>query len=254
MKYYAVKVGEKPGVYTDWELCKAQVEGYKGAQYKSFKSMEEAAAFVAGDKIDEQQAQPAVSLSVNTAPLHVDVFVDGSYNATTGDYGYGILMSDGVNKQIYYGKGKMMDGGRNVEGEVEASRIALQKISAENKYSSITIYHDYEGIGMWADKKWKANKGYTNSYQKFVQEIRDCGFTVNFVHVDGHTGVDGNEYVDKLAKVGCDLELKGSEKAFLRRLSDLPGFPEEAVKNMRIPDMINYDENVETTPDVSPKY
>ena len=60
MKYYAVKVGEKPGVYTDWESCKAQVEGYKGAQYKSFKSMEEAAAFVTGDKVNEQQAQPAV--------------------------------------------------------------------------------------------------------------------------------------------------------------------------------------------------
>ena len=37
-KYYGVKQGHNPGIYTTWADCEAQVKGYKGAQYKSFGS------------------------------------------------------------------------------------------------------------------------------------------------------------------------------------------------------------------------
>ena len=33
---YAVKRGRKPGVYTDWADCAAQVNGYSGAIYQKF--------------------------------------------------------------------------------------------------------------------------------------------------------------------------------------------------------------------------
>lgn len=45
-KYYAVKNGVKPGIYTSWNECKLQVDGYKGAIYKSFKTHTEAEDFV----------------------------------------------------------------------------------------------------------------------------------------------------------------------------------------------------------------
>ncbi|PPK85587.1 ribonuclease HI [Neolewinella xylanilytica] len=35
-KYYVVWMGHRPGVYTDWESAKQQIEGYKGAKYKGF--------------------------------------------------------------------------------------------------------------------------------------------------------------------------------------------------------------------------
>ena len=41
-KYYVVWQGRRPGIYTDWETCKAQVVGVQGAQYKSFDTMVEA--------------------------------------------------------------------------------------------------------------------------------------------------------------------------------------------------------------------
>ena len=44
-KYYAVKKGRKPGVYQSWAECKAMVDGFPGAVYKSFKTREEAVAF-----------------------------------------------------------------------------------------------------------------------------------------------------------------------------------------------------------------
>lgn len=31
-KYYAVRAGFKPGVYTTWAICQQQITGFKGAQ------------------------------------------------------------------------------------------------------------------------------------------------------------------------------------------------------------------------------
>ena len=45
-KYYAVKVGEKTGIYETWEECKANVDGYPGALYKSFKNISDAYAYL----------------------------------------------------------------------------------------------------------------------------------------------------------------------------------------------------------------
>ena len=41
-KFYVVWQGVKPGIYSSWEECKAQVSGFENARYKSFPSMEEA--------------------------------------------------------------------------------------------------------------------------------------------------------------------------------------------------------------------
>ena len=50
-KYYAVKKGKVPGIYLSWNDCKAMVDGYQGAVYKSFKTIEEAEKFITGEKI-----------------------------------------------------------------------------------------------------------------------------------------------------------------------------------------------------------
>ncbi|KAL2167447.1 hypothetical protein VTG60DRAFT_1198 [Thermothelomyces hinnuleus] len=47
-KYYAVRAGFKPGVYTTWAICQQQITGFKGAQFKSFLNYEDASAFAAG--------------------------------------------------------------------------------------------------------------------------------------------------------------------------------------------------------------
>ncbi|KAI5285617.1 hypothetical protein KEM54_000425 [Ascosphaera aggregata] len=57
-KYYAVRVGRKPGIYYSWNDCRAQVSNYKGAKYKSFSSLVDADAFV-----KERQLLPAPLLS-----------------------------------------------------------------------------------------------------------------------------------------------------------------------------------------------
>ena len=34
-KYYAVKKGKVPGIYFNWNDCKAMVDGYQGAVYQA---------------------------------------------------------------------------------------------------------------------------------------------------------------------------------------------------------------------------
>ncbi len=62
-KFYAVQNGRVPGVYLTWEECKRQVDGFSGASFKSFPTMEEAERFAKGRAMagDMQEGQKALT-------------------------------------------------------------------------------------------------------------------------------------------------------------------------------------------------
>jgi ribonuclease HI len=68
-----------------------------------------------------------------------------------------------------------------------------------NGVKSVEIYHDYEGIGAWADRRWKANNPLTQGYRDFVAEARKT-LEIKFVKVKGHSGNKYNDMADRLAK------------------------------------------------------
>lgn len=45
-KFYAVAIGRNPGIYSTWNEAKEQVNGFKGAKYKSFLTNEEAQQYI----------------------------------------------------------------------------------------------------------------------------------------------------------------------------------------------------------------
>lgn len=45
-KFYAVKKGHKKGIFESWDECKKNINGYSGAIYKSFKTLNEANNFL----------------------------------------------------------------------------------------------------------------------------------------------------------------------------------------------------------------
>ena len=51
-KVYAVAAGRAPGIYSTWAECERQVKGFSGAKFKSFKTRDEAVAFVGGGSAD----------------------------------------------------------------------------------------------------------------------------------------------------------------------------------------------------------
>ena len=77
--------------------------------------------------------------------------------------------------------------------------MAAIKKAIELGLPEVTIYYDYMGIEMWATGAWKCNKKGTAAYRDYVALARDA-IHIHFAKVKGHSGIDGNEEADLLAK------------------------------------------------------
>ncbi len=199
-KFYAVKAGRKTGIFNSWEECKRQVDGYPSASYKSFKTAAEAAAYIGlipnQTAIANTNDSPADFVTDNTAIA----YVDGSYNISTCEYGYGVVFFYN-GEEIHLKKGFPKDelaAMRNVAGEIKGSEAAISYAISHN-ISSIKIYHDYEGISKWCTGEWKANKEGTIAYRDFYNNAKKQ-LKIEFVKVKGHSGDTYNDIADRLAK------------------------------------------------------
>lgn len=191
-RYYAVRKGFVPGVYSTWDECKQQVNGYQGAEYKGFGNMASAQSYM--DGVD-------VNKTFKPDESRPYAFVDGSFNSETNVYGYGGFLRYDGKEIIIQGNGndKDMAAMRNVAGEIAGSLKAMDMASSHG-LKSLDVYYDYQGIESWANGDWKAKNPFTQAYVNAVNEYRANGLDLNFIKVDGHTGVEGNEKADKLAK------------------------------------------------------
>lgn len=188
-KYYAVKVGRKPGIYNTWAECKAQVDGFSGAVYKSFLTYEEAENF-----ISKNVRKPSSS------KVELKAYVDGSYDNSKKYYSYACVLFHGE-KRIEIAAAdndpKIVNQ-RNVAGEVNAV-INVVKFALENKVRSLEIYYDYAGIEKWAIKEWQAKNDFTKGYVEFMSK-HSSSIDIRFVKVKSHSGDEYNDLVDALAK------------------------------------------------------
>ena len=190
-KYYAVRVGKVPGIYQTWDECKKNVHGFPAAEYKSFPSVEEAKSYMGRGAVQEINGKTGSGNMEDVMPDNDYAFVDGSFNIATGVYGYGgFLMHDGVRYEL---------SGNGSDKEMASMR------------KDISIFYDYAGIKAWAVGEWKRNKKGTIEYYNYITSVRDS-INIRFVKVRGHSGVEGNEEADRLAKraVGlCQVQTSG---------------------------------------------
>lgn len=195
-KVYAVRSGRKTGIFNPWDECKEQVSGYKGAEYKSFKTIEEAKDYING--INNKNFE----IDDNT----VEAYVDGSYEHSIKLYGSGVVILKGedvIKTLSVKGNDKDLVDMRNVAGEIEASKLAMN-YCLENGIKNLILYFDYEGIEKWCTGAWKTNKEGTINYKRYYDRIKDS-LNVKFVKVKAHSGNKYNDEADRLAKQSIDL-------------------------------------------------
>lgn len=210
-KFYAVRIGLTPGIYTDWAECKANVIGFPGAVFKSFKDKGEAEAFMAEDEVKEKASCEAFL----NLPDGYCAFVDGSYDIKTGRYSCGGVIL--LNRKIIetfseVGNNKENASMRNVAGEILGAQRAVE-YCLKHEISDIIIFHDYQGVGSWADGYWQANRSATKKYAKFVNEARrQCN--IKFKKVKGHSDNRYNDMADELAKQALGIPTTSKKEEF----------------------------------------
>ncbi|MEM6394937.1 MAG: ribonuclease H family protein [Bacteroidota bacterium] len=150
-KFYVVWVGLVPGVYTSWPQTQAQVEGVKGAKYKSFPTRAQAeAAFRSGagtyvqrkSKVSKLKPTPSVATIVRRS-----ISVDAACSGNPGLMEYQGVTTVGK-RQLFHQSFKL---GTNNLGEFLAIVHALAFLQKQGE-PDLPIYSDSKIAMGWVAK------------------------------------------------------------------------------------------------------
>ncbi|NUM47312.1 MAG: viroplasmin family protein [Anaerolineales bacterium] len=148
-KTYVVWKGRQPGIYSSWDACKAQVDGYTGAVYKSFATRIEAeTAYRKSSTEFIGQSTPRILAPADFRTLgilHPDaVAVDAACSGSPGPVEYRARHLQTA--KILFQQGPFPEGTNNV-GEFLAIVHALAYF--QNLQSDAPIYSDSENALLW---------------------------------------------------------------------------------------------------------
>ena len=162
--YYVVWKGRSPGIYSDWDVAKAQIEGYPKPIYKSFgsKQLAEKAYKEGPQNYKGRSFKKTIDMSPADKkrygePNEMSVAVDAACNAK-GDMEYRGVWTYS-NDEIFR-KGPYPNGSNNV-GEFLALVHALAWLKKQK--SDLPIYSDSKYAMAWVVKK-KTNSKITDPY------------------------------------------------------------------------------------------
>lgn len=141
-KFYVVWRGRQVGVFSNWDSCKIQIEGYKGAQYKSFPDRASAEeAFKSGYQQSAISHQPS---AVSQQPIGQSIAVDAACSGNPGKMEFqGVF----VETKTHLFKSPVYEQGTNNIGEF----LAIVYCLAWQKKNNINypIYSDSVNAQKW---------------------------------------------------------------------------------------------------------
>lgn len=164
-KFYVVWKGKHPGIFESWADCKAQIEGYKGAEYKSFSTFAEAKKAYNGNYSDYKGTTKGKSelsqqelLKIGD-PNYNSIAVDAASSGNPGKMEYRGV--DTKTKKVLFHQGPFEQGTSNV-GEflalVHGLAFLKQKKSDRVLYSDSRIAIGWVRKGKCGTKLEKTSK------------------------------------------------------------------------------------------------
>lgn len=148
--FYVVWQGRKPGIYTNWDTCKAEVQGVESARYMGFATQQEAEqAWKEGWKKHYSNKNKSISRPpAQKRPQGEALTVDAACSGNPGKMEYrGVLLHNG---QEVFHKGPFEEGTNNI-GEFLAIVHALAYQHRHN--TRLPIYSDSANALLWVKKK-----------------------------------------------------------------------------------------------------
>ncbi len=196
MKYYAVKAGRTVGVFDNWAACHESINGFSGADYKSFGTKEEAEAYINNVDIILQTIQTDIEHGYTVA------FCDGSFDKDKNRYSYGVLIVDSEMQEHEIcgsAQNTKYTSSNNIIGEILGAINAMDW-AVSNSCEKIKIYHDYEGLSKWICGEWEAKSDVAKMFVAVYQNKYADLLKVEFKKVKGHSNNEYNDKADELAK------------------------------------------------------
>lgn len=143
-KFYVVWKGRQVGVFSNWDSCKMQIEGFKGAQYKSFPDRTSAEdAFKVGYQAISQQVNDTTRQQVEM-PIGQSIAVDAACSGNPGKMEFqGVF----VETKTHLFKSPVYEHGTNNIGEFLAIVYCLAW--QHKKKLNYPIYSDSVNAQKW---------------------------------------------------------------------------------------------------------
>lgn len=152
-KFYVVWKGKHPGIFESWADCKAQIEGFKGAEYKSFSTFVEAKKAFNGNYLEykgtskgKKELSQEELLKIGE-PNYNSIAVDAASSGNPGRMEYRGV--DTKTKKVLFHQGPFDEGTNNV-GEFLALVHGLAFL--KQKKSDRIIYSDSRIAIGWVRK------------------------------------------------------------------------------------------------------
>lgn len=171
-KFYVVWKGKRPGIYEAWADCKAQIEGFKGAQYKSFQDFTEAKKAFNSNYLEykgkfkgKKELSPEELLKIGE-PNYNSISVDAASSGNPGKMEYQGV--DTKTKRTLFKQGPFEQGTNNI-GEFLALVHGLAFL--KNNKSNRILYSDSRIAMGWVRKKKCGTKLKKNAKNKVVFEL-----------------------------------------------------------------------------------
>ncbi len=174
-KHYVVWKGRKTGVFNSWSICKQQVDGFEGAEYKSFADKDEAYEAIK-KTFDQYKGIDTKKKLLNDeekakygSPILKSISVDAACSGNPGKMEYrGVATSS--KKQLFI-QGPFEKGSNNI-GEFLALVHGLALLQQKKAYE-LPIYSDSKIAISWVkQKKCKTKVEFTKENQPLLEMIK----------------------------------------------------------------------------------